>query len=75
MKQNQETQIILTVTKFLVSHVIAGRETIFGHSHVSVEGKRQKTCRRLDLWRDFRPTVSSNQGSHWTQENGGKGKM
>ncbi len=60
--------MILTVTNFLASHVIAGRETIFGHGHVSVEGKRQKACGRLDLWRDLRPTVSSDQRSHWTQE-------
>ncbi len=62
------SETILTVTNFPPSHVVAGRETIFGHGHVSVEGKRQKACGRLDLWRDLRPTVSSDQGSHWTQE-------
>lgn len=54
----------LTLTDFLVRHVVSSREAIFSHSHVSVEGQGENPSGWLDLRRYPRPTVSTDQRAH-----------
>lgn len=40
--QAPKSYLALTVGDFFVRHVVAGREAVFGHSHVGVEGEGQQ---------------------------------
>lgn len=64
MKSNQKLILPLTVADSFARHVVAGREAVFGHGHVRVEGERQQAGGRLDLRGDLGPAVPTNQGSH-----------
>lgn len=61
--------LVLTLRDFLVRHVVSGRESVFGHGHVSVEGQGQNPSGRLDLRRHPGPTVSTNQRAHCQPNN------
>lgn len=54
----------LTVADSFARHVVAGREAVFGHGHVRVEGERQQAGGRLDLWGDLGSAIPADQGSH-----------